>query len=134
MKNEIIIQAQDIQSQIALMKSRDSMEIAYPLTQDPALTRFVHAWSFAKVEISQDCVLQKSDMIKSIWSSCDWDVYEIGRLINKSAVVVMQLFTKARDYRLIYPDGSISDSARQFLMIETGSIIAKKKSEILKKG
>ncbi len=100
--------------------AKDDVAMAYPLLDHPSLSALAHAWPFVEVNVDLpeklENVPQNERALWSwLWQFCHWDAGELASFSGQSEDVVQLLFPRARDLRIIYPDGRLSPSVHHYL-------------------
>lgn len=119
----------DPQILLESFRAEDRLADAHPILQDSRLASLVHAWS--KIPVTwlppdhyPGISAQAARQWDVLWESCDWDQDDLALAAGLSETDTLLVFQRAKVLRLIYPDGSIADSARRVLGLEVGERIA----------
>lgn len=116
-------------------RDKDGEEIVYGLLEDEILRRVVHAWSFLEVSLELPEVLEsypsgERALWTFLWSFCIWDRNYLANLAGMTVETALVFWQRARDMRMIYPDGQISPAVRQFLNLKVVEEMCKGASNI----
>jgi hypothetical protein len=96
-------------------KNEESPEQIMCLRDNPALQRVVAAWPYVRRKAAPKPRPSTDDPWEAEWRAIDVDLAELR---TKAAVYeqdVEALFETARGMRLIYPDGTVNQYARQYI-------------------
>jgi hypothetical protein len=103
---------------LAEFKKSEAPENIFPLLDDVALCNALIAWKSVRVvnKKSQDCG-ETDDLSKWewMWQQVEVNVSEFGVVAGCRGQDAAALLTRLRGLRLIYPDGSINNFAKQYL-------------------
>lgn len=100
-------------------KRSDKIVAAYPMVSDSKLAKFVAGWRTLGAELIVTEVEDIEELDECSWSEkwdwlwqfCVWDSYKIARMSGVSSTEIFFVFDRAKSFRLVYPDGTIADSA-----------------------
>jgi hypothetical protein len=104
-------------------------ENLHPLVKDPVLRDLVTAWSMFHVEFGDPEGEPPEDekaRWKWLWSNVEYDSEEFAEILRLDGLKVGRLVSRAASFRLIYPDGSSSTLALQFIRSEIQKAVSKK--------
>lgn len=104
-------------------------ENLHPLVRDPVLRNLVTAWSMLQVEFGDPSGGMPADekgQWQWLWSNVHFDSEEFADVLRLDSLKIGKLVKRAAAFRLIYPDGSSSALALQFVRNEIQKAVAKK--------
>jgi hypothetical protein len=112
-------------------------ENLHPLVRDAILRNLVTAWSMFQVDF-RDPTGEKPKDEKAqwqwLWSNVHFDADEFADILRLDSLKIGKLVKRAAAFRLIYPDGSTSALALQFVRNEIQKSVAKKQGRPRKDG
>jgi hypothetical protein len=104
---------------LAKFKSSESPENIFPLVNDNTLCNALIAWKAVRItnKETQYCSEEDSELLmwEWLWNQVECDLDEFGMVAGCRGQDVGTLITRLRGLRLIYPDGSINNYAKQYL-------------------
>jgi hypothetical protein len=110
---------------LAEFKRLETPESVFPLLEDKALCDALMAWRSVKVtyKTASDCG-ETVEQAKWdwLWNQVEYEQKDFSVVAGCKAQEAPGMLTRLRGLRLIYPDGSINNFARQYL----GSLIIQK--------
>lgn len=110
-------------------KEPQRAENLHPLVRDPILRNLVTAWSMFPVEFSDPTAAKPADekgQWQWLWSNVHYDSEELAEILRIDSLKIGKLVKRAAAFRLIYPDGSSSALALQFVRNEIQKAVSKK--------
>jgi len=115
-------------------KEQDDPARVFVLLDDPELCRFLVAFSTAQVSFPS--LVDKAGVPEDdsplwlwLWEQSEIDYDEICAASGLTPPSVSVRLHQARTLRLIYPDGTVSKAALQFLRVHVGAEIGRLASE-----
>ena len=103
---------------LASFKDDEAPENICPLVEDETLRNGIVAWKSVAIRYkeAEDCEY-KDDTSKWnwLWTRVDYDVQRFGTVAGVNAQGAAPMVTRLIGLRLIYPDGTISTYATQYL-------------------
>lgn len=96
----------------------DSVENITPLLEDASLRNGLVAWRSVTIEYkpASDCSCKdETSRWNWLWTQVDYDQSTFAAVSGTRTSEVGQLLTRLIGLRLIYPDGTINNLARQYL-------------------
>ena len=112
-------------------------ENLHPLVKDPVLRNLVTAWSMFPVEFGDpegEVPEEEKARWGWLWSKVEYDSEEFAEVLRLDGLKVGRLVNRAAAFRLIYPDGSSSTLALQFIRNEIQKAMKKKPGRPKEKG
>ena len=99
-------------------KRAESPESIFPLLEDTSLCNALMAWKSVRVtyKTPHDCE-EDIELLKWewLWSQVEVDQGDFGVVAGCKGQVAPGMIARLRGLRLIYPDGSINNFAKQYL-------------------
>lgn len=115
---------------LSSLVNQDQSEFGLPLLEDMNLVSVVHAWP--KIHVvwnpppSIEVVpLTDYELWETLWDFCSWDEEELAIAAGVTVETALRCFQRALIVRLIYPDGTISNSAKKIIALIMGSKLGK---------
>jgi hypothetical protein len=99
-------------------KEEEEPENITPLTEDASLRNGVVAWKSVSIcfKESQECSCDnETSRWNWLWAQIEYDTTQFGKIAGVKTQDVSTLLTRLIGLRLIYPDGSINNFAKQYL-------------------
>lgn len=92
-----------------------------PILADKNLLMAVWSWTKIRVkweppEELEDPPSDEWERWDLLWKFSSWDFEELVFLVGKSHTMTARLFERVRRFRLIYPDGTISDESSKCIV------------------
>ena len=108
--------------------AKDDIAISFPLLNNPALAAIVHAWPFTVVEIAlpttwADTPTHDRQLWSWLWQFSHYEIEELAALSGQTHDIAQMHFVRARDLRMIYPDGTISPAVHHYLGLRVNEIL-----------
>lgn len=103
---------------LATFKKNESPENIYPLTSDTHLCNALVAWKSVSIQYKEqaDCAfLSEQEMWSWLWSRVEFDIALFGVVAGCKAQEASTLVHRLIGLRLIYPDATINNYAKQYL-------------------
>jgi hypothetical protein len=112
-------------------KAREELraENLHPLIRDPILRNLVTAWAMYPVRFGDPEGAKPADekgQWQWLWSNVEFDSEELADILRLDSLKIGKIVKRAAAFRLIYPDGSSSGLALQFVRREIEKAVAKK--------
>lgn len=104
-------------------------ENLHPLVRDPVLRNLVTAWSMFPVDFRDPTGEKPADekgLWQWLWSNVHFDAEEFADVLRLDSLKIGKLVKRAAAFRLIYPDGTASALALQFVRNEIQKAVAKR--------
>lgn len=103
----------------ALSRFRAQEEIEpIAILRDPKSRAVALAWKYIDPPAPPENLTDPEDW-NAIWESVEVDFEELSNMAATSVGECKALFKRLQSYRLIYPDGSLTGPASQYLRAET---------------
>jgi hypothetical protein len=126
--------SQDLLLVMKSFLSEDSIQTAYPLLDNKSLSDVVHAWG--QIPVTWNLPPYNYEFQGSIpdneflqwdllWSFTEFDVMSLAQASGLTPEQAMEHFQRAKMLRIVYPDGTIGGSARQFLGLKVSEEFAR---------
>lgn len=123
------------------LKEEEESTNSVPTIIDKNVLIAISGWGHSRVIWDPPADIEKIpedkfDLWNLLWSFSCWDIDEIAVIIGRSSLFTSAQINRARKLHLIYPDGTISNGAREALialaqkMNSAGSKCNKKEREI----
>lgn len=99
-------------------KNRESAESVFPMLNDVALCNAVLAWKSVSVRYKSTAPCPHDDeqaQWRWMWENVEYDVESFGVVAGCKPQEAAIMLTRLIGLRLIYPDGSICQFAKQYL-------------------
>ena len=110
---------------------QDSVDKALLLLEDKRLGAMVLAWNNISVswqppeEIDDARLMKDNALWNTLWSYSDYDRDDLAMASGMSLITSQQVLHRVIALKLVYPDGTISTSARKVLSIEVVNAVQK---------
>jgi hypothetical protein len=91
-----------------------------PLSESPPLCTLVAAWPQVRVQLpdgSTPFAEPTAEAWAELWTNAKVELSDVQDALALDRVASERLFRQAKTHRLIYPDGSVHGTARQFLTV-----------------
>ena len=101
-------------------KGGDSAESLIQLINDPVLCNALVAWQATEVrrtkeELCPHSIEEEAACWKWLWTQVAFDQNKFGIMVNVQAHEISRIITRIVGLRLVYPDGTIHNMAKQYL-------------------
>lgn len=110
-------------------KSKEQIESLLAILHDKKLQDVMIAWQNIKVsynkELKDASHLDEHDKWELLWSNCSWDKQSLSALSGLNENDALRYILRLKGLKLIYPDGTISNTAAQYMRTEVKAIIQK---------
>jgi hypothetical protein len=103
---------------LADFKKAEAPEGIYPLLSEPPLCNALVAWRSVSIRYKKasECpVADDPGKWDWLWDQVEFDVGSFGVVAGCPSAEVANMLNRLKGLRLIYPDGSINEYAKQFL-------------------
>lgn len=101
------------QQQIERWRAQEVKEAAALVVEDRGLQKLLAAWPMVTIQAPACAAL--ADDWPALWQAVQPDMEQLAALAGLQRGPAMVLYQRARDLRLIYPDGSVHAVARMVL-------------------
>jgi len=119
----------DFISTLNLFKSKEQIESLLAILHDKTLQDVMIAWQNMKVSFNKEIEnidnLGDHERWDLLWSNSKWDSNLLSTLCGLGVNDTNRAILRLKGLRLIYPDGTISTSAAQYMRTEVKAIIQK---------
>lgn len=107
----------DIRTAIRRIRAQESIEPIYIL-RDPKNCAALLAWKYLPRELPEGDEFDPSDW-SGLWEGVEIDYSALSRMANLSEGECRLIVERLRGFRLIYPDGTITEPAEKYLRATT---------------
>jgi hypothetical protein len=125
---QVIGRAAEILAAIKL-KDKDRGESIHPLIRDPVLRNLVVLWPLLPVVFNPGKVAAPEDENSQwlwLWEQVEYDKPKLADSLRLERMKLTRLIDRASSFHLIYPDGSASTLATQYIRGEIAKSLVKK--------
>jgi len=110
------------------LTNQDQPDFSLPLLEDEQLVSVVNSWNKIRVEWNPpdtlpDIPLSDHDLWSLLWEYSFWDMEDLAIAAGVTEAMAARCFIRAKLCRLIYPDGSVSNSSKRVIALIIGSTL-----------
>lgn len=127
------------------IRGKDQGQNLHPLIHDPILRNLIVAWTMLQVEFGDPDVssLQAQKVAEDLaeipptqeeenrwwrvlWSEADYDKEDLANSLRLDPIKITRMVDRAVAFRLIFPDGTVSELAIKYIKGEVAKSLQKK--------
>lgn len=109
-----------------MKKVSSSKDVLY-IIENTEIMRFLIYWQQAPISFNKGLVIKEAE----IWSCCLWSLEDTAMYLGGTEAQTLFLYNRAKEMGLIYPDGSIPESASKLLELFAKNRMLKLQEELV---